>query len=238
MTTCPGCGGPMVAHTLGGHMGTAVTIDVCLPCQALWFDGHESLRLTPASTLHVFRIIGEQAAAAPRLLPQRSACPRCHAVLQLAQDMQRTTRFQYRRCPHKHGRFITFFDFLREKNFITPLTTAQIDDLRRHVISVNCSNCGAPIDLANTSVCRHCASPLSMLDLKQAEAIVTQLREADQATSAIDPTLPLNRERARRDVERAFASFERAPSWYADSSSLGTVGAGLAALGRWLGKKV
>jgi hypothetical protein len=226
----------MTSRTLGAHMGAAVTIDACLTCQAFWFDGHESLRLTPVSTLQLFRLIGEQATPRPRgNVSSRTACPRCSAPLQLTQDMQRTTRFQYRRCPRNHGRFIAFFDFLREKNFIRPLTPAQIDELRRNVASVNCSNCGAPVDLARTSACSHCASPLSMLDLKQAETLITQLREADRAGD-VDPAMALNRERARREVEQAFASFEREPTWYAESSSMGSVSAGLAALGRWLAK--
>ncbi len=227
----------MTEHVLDAHMGTSVAIDVCLPCQAFWFDGRESLRLTPASTLRLFRVIGEQAAAVRRPLAKSSRCPRCAAGLIVTRDMQRNTRFEYRRCPKQHGRLITFFDFLREKNFIKPLSAAQIADLRAHVQTVNCSNCGAPIDLARGSACDHCGSPLSMLDLKQAEAVVSQLREADRQDAVIDPAVVLNRERARREVERSFAQFERSPSWYSDASAAGTVGAGLMALGRWLGGK-
>lgn len=227
----------MTAHTLDAHMGTSVEIDVCLACQALWFDGRESLRLAPASTLRLFRIIGDEAARARHPLPAHSTCPRCGLRLVPTQDMQRNTRFQYRRCPRQHGRFITFFDFLREKNFIKPLSPVEIDALRAHVQTVNCSNCGAPIDLARGSACEHCQSPLSMLDLKQAEAVVAQLREADRRDAVVDPAVVLNRERARREVERAFAQFERDPSWYRDASAAGTVGAGLIALGKWLGKK-
>lgn len=224
----------MSGEVLDAHMGTSVTIDVCLSCQAFWFDGRESLRLTPAATLRLFRMIGEQAARARQPLPASCQCPRCRLALVLTQDMQRTTRFQYRRCPADHGRFITFFDFLREKNFIKPLSAEQIENLRAHVQTVNCSNCGAPIDLATSSACTHCRSPLSMLDLKQAEAVVSQLRDADRAGMPVDPAVALNRERARREVERAFAQFERDPSWFSDSSAAGTVGAGLIALGKWL----
>jgi hypothetical protein len=49
------------------------------------------------------------------------------------------------------------FDFLREKNFIRPLTPEQIAELRRNIQIVNCSNCGAPIDLARGAACGHCA---------------------------------------------------------------------------------
>lgn len=228
----------MSEHTLGGHMGTSVVIDVCLQCQAFWFDGRESLQLTPASTLRLFRVIGEQAAAPRHALPARANCPRCSAVLDPVEDMQRTTKFRYRRCPRHHGRFITFFDFLREKDFVKPLSSEQLDHLRTHIQTVNCSNCGAPVDLAKTSACAHCKSPLSMLDMKHAQSVVEDLRAADVDLAQVDPMLALDRLRARRQSERAFAQIDQGASWYRDASTAGTLGAGLLALGRWLNKKV
>ena len=56
---CPGCAAQMAPHVLDAHMGGTVTVDVCLACQAFWFDGYESLQLTPGSTLRLFRIIGD-----------------------------------------------------------------------------------------------------------------------------------------------------------------------------------
>lgn len=236
--TCPGCTEEMTAHQLGAHMGTSVTIDICLPCQAFWFDGRESLMLTPASTLQLFRIIGEEAAGHRRPLPASVSCPRCALKLRPIEDMQRTTRFRYRRCPRNHGRFITFFDFLREKNFIKPLSAAQLDDLRAHVATVNCSNCGAPVDLAQASACTHCRSPLSMLDMGHAASVVDHLRTAGGEAATVDPALALERARARRESEQAFADIGHGSSWYRDASSAGTVGAGLIALGRWLSRRV
>lgn len=235
---CPGCATPMTEHALGGHMGTSVTIDVCLLCQAFWFDGRESLQLTPAATLRLFRIIGDEAAARRHPLPAITACPRCTLRLRPVEDMQRSTRFRYWRCPSQHGRFITFFDFLREKNFIKPLSAQQLADLRAHVQTVNCSNCGAPIDVTETSACAHCRSPLSMLDLKHAESVLEGLRAADQAVATVDPTLAIDLMRARRQTEQAFSQIEQEASWYRDAAAAGTVGAGLMALGRWLSRKV
>jgi hypothetical protein len=154
--------------------------------------------------------------------------------MRIVQDLQRSTRFQYRQCPQKHGRFISFFDFLREKNFIRPLTPGQIADLRRHLQAVNCSNCGATIDLGKGSVCAHCGSAISMLDLKQAEQLIEQLRNAERPAGPVDPALPLALERARRDVDTAFAPFERDPEWSIDLASADLVKAGLKAVSRWL----
>lgn len=234
---CPSCSAPMSEHTLGGHMGTSVSIDVCLHCQAFWFDRRESLQLTPASTLKLFRIIGDEASHARHALPARIGCPRCELTLTPVEDMQRTTRFRYRQCPQRHGRFITFFDFLREKNFVKPLSQEQLDDLRAHVESVNCSSCGAPVDLARETTCAHCQTPLSMLDLKHAQSVIEGLRAADADLAEVDPMLALDRIRAHRESERVFSAFEHRASWYRDASSAGTVAASLAALGRWLSKK-
>jgi hypothetical protein len=151
-------------------------------------------------------------------------------------DMQRTTRFQYLRCPAHHGRLITFVDFLREKNFIRPLSGEQIAELRRNVQAVNCSNCGAAIDLARSSTCAHCGSPLSMLDMKQAEALVAELQAAEQGHAHVDPALPLRLEQARREVASSFAAFQEGPGWYSEVSASGSglVGAGVSALAKWL----
>jgi hypothetical protein len=224
----------MTAQTLEGHLGTTVVIDLCLPCQMFWFDAQESLRLSPGAVLVLFRIIGEGALEGPAVSNSRPACPRCHLRLVPTHDRQRNTPFHYLRCPGEHGRLISFVEFLREKDFIRPLSAQQIADLRKSVPIVNCSNCGAPIDLAVSSACGHCGSPLSMLDLKQAGALVAALREAARPDRPIDPTLPLRLEQARREVEASFAGFEHGERWFGDVTRGGLVGAGLSALGRWL----
>lgn len=229
----------MSSQTLAGHLGTTIIIDVCLSCQAFWFDQRESLQLSPHSTLTLFRLIGDQAGGArppaPPADPTGAAvCPHCGLRLRPTQDRQRNTTFGYQRCLAGHGRFTTFYDFLREKDFIRPLSPTQIEELRRHVQAVNCANCGGPIDLAVRSNCGHCGSALTMLDLKQAEQLVEQLRRADRTGQPVDPALPMELTRARRDVTMAFDAFERDPDWYASVSASGLVGAGLSALNRWM----
>ena len=113
------------------------------------------------------------------------------------------------------------------------LTTEQIADLRANVQMLNCSNCGAPVDLARTSACGHCRSPLSMLDMKQAQALVEQLQKADRSGQGVDPALPLNLERARRETEVNFASLVRDPSFLGEISATDLVSASLHALARW-----
>lgn len=223
----------MTSHTVAGQLGRSVTVDLCDPCQAIWFDPRESLQLTPGATLMLFRLIGEHVAKPHALASDTAKCPRCQSRLRRTQDMQRSTRFEYLRCPHDHGRLTTFFDFLKEKDFIRPLTPAQIAELRQNIQVVNCSNCGAPIDLAKRTDCEHCGSALSMLDMKQAEALVTRLREADRADKTVDPALPLELARARRDADEAFKGLPQDMLW-GENQSFGLVGAGLASLARWL----
>jgi Zn-finger nucleic acid-binding protein len=224
----------MATHTLDGHLGRPVTIDLCQACQALWFDTRESVSLTPGSTLTLFRIIGE-GAARPQHRDDAATCPRCRARLRHTHDRQRDVRFQYDSCPSGHGRFTSFFDFLKEKNFIRPLTPQQLAQLRQNVQMVNCSNCGAPVDLSRGVACEHCRSPLSMLDMSQAGALVAQLQKADDRTRGpVDPSLPLELARARRDVELSFATIEGRDPWTGLDASGDLVWAGLQSIARWM----
>jgi hypothetical protein len=217
----------MQEHLLDGVLGRLVAIDLCEPCQSFWFDGRESLQLSPAATLSLFRIIGERAARPQLRDADATKCPRCRGRLRRTQDMQRSTRFEYFKCPHEHGRLISFFEFLKEKDFIKPLTLTQIAELRQNLQTVNCSNCGAPVDLARGSACAHCRSPLSMLDMAQAEKVVEQLRSADRTGKPVDPALPIELALARAQVESAFAGLPDQRSWLDDVSASGLIGAGL-----------
>ena len=228
----------MDTQTLDGHNGRSITIDLCRSCQAFWFDPQESLSLTPGSTLGLFRTIGEEPVP-PAARPSDTArCPHCKSLLRRTHDMQRDVRFEYWSCPGGHGRFTSFFDFLREKNFIRPLSPQQIEQLRQNVQTVNCSNCGAAVDLTRESACTHCGSPLSMLDMKQAGLLVSQLQNAAERTQRPpDPSLPLELARARRDVDHSFAQIEGDDLWLRSASSHGLVWAGLNAVARWMKDK-
>jgi Zn-finger nucleic acid-binding protein len=227
----------MEEATFDAHLGRRVVIDICHACQSFWFDSHESATLTPGSTLRLFRIIGEKISRPQRSNADLSKCPRCRSRLRRTHDIQRTTKFEYHSCPHGHGRLTTFFDFLREKDFIRPLTPQQIAELRRNVGSVNCANCGAPVDLTSAATCAHCGTPLSMLDLKQAETLVAQLQKAeDRAHQPVDPALPLELARVRRQTERNFAGFSDDDLFVqvsAPSADLNLVTAGLSLVARW-----
>jgi Zn-finger nucleic acid-binding protein len=234
---CPRCAAAMRQETFDGHLGRSVVIDICHACQCFWFDVRESVSLTPGSTLTLFRIIGEKLTRPQHSNAELAKCPRCKGRLRRTQDLQRATRFEYLNCPNGHGRLISFFDFLREKDFIRPLTPDQIAELRANVGSVNCANCGSPVDLAKGAACSHCGTPLSMLDMKQAEKLVAQLQKAEvRANQPVDPSLPIELLRARRETERAFAGIHDADLWFKDVASTDLLGASLTAVARWLKK--
>jgi hypothetical protein len=222
----------MRAYRVDGHLEREVDVDVCLPCQSIWFDALEHLQLTPGATLTLFRVIGENVKRPSWQDRDLAYCPRCHGQLRRTQDLQRNTHFEYFRCPNQHGRLIAFFDFLKEKDFVKPIEPAQIAELRQYVRTVNCSNCGGAVDLAANAHCTHCGSPLTMLDLAQAERLIDQLKQqADAAKKPVDPDLPIALARARQQAESAFSAGERL-SWQHDDETGDLVGAGLRALMR------
>jgi hypothetical protein len=220
--------------TLEGRLGINVEIDLCQQCRAFWFDPFENIHLTTASTLKLFGLIATQSAEAASPFPKSSYCPRCKARLILTHDRQRNTPFQYYRCDAGHGRFTSFIDFLREKDFIRPLSPQQILELRQNISMVHCSNCGAPIDLAKASVCDHCGSPVSMLDVKKMREMATDLQKPvpqdHVRASGLHETGQLPRD---AEVGALLAAL-RANGGRNDSSAYNLVDLGLRGVAQWL----
>ena len=162
-----------------------VVVDLCVRCNALWFDAFESVRLTPAATLALFEAV--RVAEEPVRTEQQSlACPRCRAGLVETRDVRHTTRFVYWRCPRGHGRFTPFVQFLREKDFLRPLAPREIEQLKLHVRSIRCTGCGAPVDLSRDARCPYCAGPIESFDAGVAAATVRALEERTRARARID----------------------------------------------------
>ena len=184
-TTCPSCSQAMRSVTLDAHYGEHGSIDLCGECHGFWFDGLEHLRLAASATLNLFEIIDAERGDR-RPLPDKQTCPRCRLPLRATEDRQRHTPFHYWRCPAGDGRFMTFVDFLREKDFVRPLDPKQVADLRARMQAIKCSNCGATIDLNTDTVCGYCRTPLLMLDFEQVGKVVQQLRE-EASRPPVDP---------------------------------------------------
>lgn len=206
----------------------ALLVDFCAHCHALWFDAMESLQLSPAATLVLFRTI-HAAGTAPVAQPRnRLPCPRCDTPLDPTQDVQRSTRFSYFRCRRGHGRYTPFVQFLREKNFIKPVSPSELARLKSLVRVVQCTSCGAPVDLEHDAACRYCRAPIAVLDT---EAVARTLRELDQAAAQraaiINPGAAAAAVIESARFERAMKAEER----HADRAlGVDVVGVGLAIL--------
>ena len=231
---CPRCTAPMRVQQVTGLGGKPVSLDLCLPCQSIWFDGFESSKLSPASTLALFRIVGEHAEARRQVHRDRAQCPRCDARMSQASDLSRGARFEYLKCPANHGRFMNFYNFLREREFLRPMTREEFDELRTHVKSLPCSNCGVAIDLMSHTACQACSAGLNTLDLAAAGRLISQLQQASREGQGLDPALARSLEARRDDASAVFDGFTPTDQWYRDAASAGLVGAGIMAVARFL----
>ena len=219
---CPSCAQQMTKRAHASHDAGPVCLDLCYPCHAIWIDRSESAQLAPRAVIELFRDIhgrddGERRALAPRL-----ACPRCRVVLVLTHDFTRSGPFSYYRCPKGHGRMTPFFQFLREKHFVRSLNPAELARLRAEVRRVNCSACGAPVDIQRDTYCKFCMAPIAVLD---ADAVEKALREWSDA----DARRPVpSRERiaaAMLDSKIAEARVRGADRWLpaGDAATAGSV---------------
>ena len=201
-----------------------ISLDFCFACQVIWLDTFESLQLTPRGVLEVFTAMHVRRDPGRKPLPALLSCPRCQAQLALTHDLQHTTHFTYFRCPFAHGRLTPFFQFLLEKNFVRPITGAELAALKAKVQTIQCSNCGAPLDLAHDAACKYCGSPISILDPEAVTKTVRELGAAQQRAHTVD-------------VDRlAEALTMRPPPASADGSPIAwdLVGAGIGILARML----
>jgi Zn-finger nucleic acid-binding protein len=192
---CPNCGTGMDERALEGKLGVTLAINLCFPCHVLWLDRLESLQLSSRGTLDLFRALNEHHDDARNALRDRNVCPRCGRSLKLMHDIGRGGRFSYYRCP-EHGRLTPFSEFLKEKQFVRALTPAEQYRLSAEIKSVQCSSCGAPVDLSKGFVCDHCGSPLTVLDPEAVRRTLKELDEADAVRKALDPAAAEARARA------------------------------------------
>ena len=163
-----------------------VTIDFCFACQVIWFDAHKSTELSPGSVLEVFKALDANRSETRNTLPELLDCPRCHARLELTQDLQYTTHFSYYRCMFGHGRLTPVLQFLREKNFVRPISGPELATLKAKLRTIQCSNCGAPVDLEHDTACPYCRSPISILDPDAVSKTLHELASAETRRQTID----------------------------------------------------
>ena len=186
-TPCPSCAASMTTTRLPRRPHGEASIDLCAPCRALWFDGFESVQLTPGATLALLKSIHEAENVSALPLKARLACPRCAGALALTRDLARTSRFSYFRCGRGHGRYTPFVQFLLEKGFVRPLPPREVERLREAVRTIRCNGCGAAIDLGRDTACPYCRAPIAVLDRDALAETVASLTAAESARHPVDP---------------------------------------------------
>ncbi len=184
---CPNCKHRMESLSFDRHHVGEVAVDLCFPCHLIWFDSTESLQLAPGGVLELFKLIHRHEKETRRTLGTRFGCPRCGGLLRRTEDMSKSGRFRYFRCAKDHGRLTPFFEFLREKQFVRTLTPGEIARVRAEIRQVQCSGCGAPIDLGRDTRCTHCTAPIAILDADAVEKAVRTWSTAARPRAAPDP---------------------------------------------------
>jgi Zn-finger nucleic acid-binding protein len=189
---CPGCQQPMEPVPLEGTYRGPMTIDLCTACRGFWFDAGEQFRLTPAATLLLVRRVEASRDRPRQRMGTRPRCPRCNLALGLTYDLVRDDKYRYFRCPSQHGVFMPFFEFLRSQNLVRGLSPQEVDALRKKLVSITCSSCGAPIDLQTQARCESCGSGLAIVDLDHLGDALRQLdADARAAVPAVDAPAPI-----------------------------------------------
>jgi endogenous inhibitor of DNA gyrase (YacG/DUF329 family) len=216
---CPSCAQPMQLESYDRRPEGRVDLDFCYACQAMWFDPYESTQLTPGAVMKLFEAIHRTREAQPRPLADVCRCPVCREALVLTHDLQRSNRITYYRCPQSHGRLTTFYQFLREKNFIRSLTVGEIAQLRAVVKQVRCTSCGAPVNLESDSQCPFCRAPIAILDADSVKRALSDLSAQEARRRTVDPQAAIDSLLAGQRSGRARAPFafeHAAPSWNTD----------------------
>ena len=181
-TVCPSCKASMELHLLPSVRGGTVGLDLCFGCRGMWFDPKENLRLTSASVMALFRLLHDHRDDVRNPMASQLACPRCRSVLTQGFDLVKSGRYATFRCRNLHGRFSPFSSFMVEKGFVRHLTQPEIDDIAQRVAVINCTSCGAPVNVRKDHACPHCRSALSLLD---PQAVAKAMK--DYATAVAGP---------------------------------------------------
>ena len=215
-TPCPSCHQVMSKHRFARNLHGDVVLDLCFPCQGIWFDGFESAQLTPGGIIELFKLIHAHRDGQRLPLTDPLHCPRCNESLLHGLDVAKHGgKFNYHRCLQKHGRFTTFAQFMIEKGFVRQLSPAEITELSARIGTIRCSGCGAPVDIRKDHACTHCRAPIAILDPEAIEQALAGYQQAEVKRTTIsvealgDAIVMRERERSRQQRERKADSIDQ-----------------------------
>jgi hypothetical protein len=161
---CGNCGHPLRALMLEGHYTQRVEVDLCAPCHLVWFDGVESARLPGASVLELLGSMAQAQREPHRVLRADTKCPRCAGAMKLVHNRSRWGQTVQLECKRRHGAYQSFAQFLTEKGFVRPMSSADRAALTRNTNTFDCLNCGAPMGAADTR-CSYCDTLPGLFDV-------------------------------------------------------------------------
>jgi len=161
---CGNCGNALQRLVLDGHYAQRVEIDLCAPCHLVWFDAIESVRLTGASVLELLGSMAQAQREPHRMLRDDAECPRCAGALKPVRNRSRWGHTLQLECKRRHGAYQSFAQFLSEKGFVRPLSSADRAALTRPTGSFDCLNCGAPLG-ATDPRCSYCNTLPGVFDV-------------------------------------------------------------------------
>ncbi len=193
-------------------LGGELVVDLCFSCQGIWFDEYESVQITPGSVITLFKQIQEAGEQARLPLREPLHCPRCQGKLLHGLDVSKYGgQFNYHRCLQKHGRFVTFSQFMIEKGFVRQLTPLERETLAAKIGTIHCNACGAPVDIRHEPACGHCRAPISILDPQAVENALARYHHEEIKQSTInidalgDAIVMREREKSRRAREQVIS---------------------------------
>ena len=207
---CSNCSAKMSLYTLPGHYDSKVEIDVCMNCNAIWFDQFESIQLSPDGTVRLFQLIHERggtAASGYGKFGEGLRCITCGDGMKLTHDKVRGSRFSYQACRKGHGRFTTFYNFLMEKQFVRELSIEERIKLSARVKQIRCSGCGAAVNIGKVDACEYCRAPVSVFDRDAAKKAIDHYLQERKKHS---PTNTGERRESTRPAGDQWSSYERA----------------------------
>ncbi len=184
---CPACTAPMQEFRCKRQPAGELVLDICFPCQGIWFDEFESAQMAPGGILELFRLIHEHRDDLHQPWRDSLHCPRCRERLIPGLDRTKNGNFAYHRCPQRHGRFNSFSAFMCEKGFVRQLNGAEIAELAAKVQTIRCSGCGAPVDIRRENACGHCRSPIVILDPAAVDKALADFGRKAQRQEHLDP---------------------------------------------------
>lgn len=191
-TTGPACGNcrePMRVMRLAGHYASEVELDICEHCDLVWFDGHETARLTGPALVDLIAEMAHAHACAHVPLGRDVRCLRCRGGVVVAFNQSRFGRSSQLQCRARHGAYQSFAQFLQEKGLVREMSKVDRARLLQGGGRLHCVNCGGDVQ-AHDEECTWCRSVPSLFD-------VARLARALDPRDTVEPQ-PMHARAARQ----------------------------------------